>query len=92
MGDEDAPPPPGGQENSLINTVGSGDNPQWGNDGPSTQVVALELQAGLPGPLCQRRCVSTHDAGAGASPQAAGCRGRGSGGAGASREGCGQVT
>ena len=86
------PLPPGGQENSLINTVGSGDNPQGGNDGPSTQVVSLELQAGLPGPLCQRRCVSTHDAGAGASPQTAGCRRRGSSGAGASGEGCGQVT
>lgn len=91
MGDEDAPPP-GGQENSLINTVGSGDNPQRGNDGPSTQVVALELQAGLPGPLCQRRCVSTHDAGAGASPQTAGCRGIGSGGAGASGKRWRQVT
>lgn len=38
---------------SLINTVGSGDNPQGGDDGAPTQVVALELKASLPGPLCE---------------------------------------
>lgn len=76
---EDEDPPQGGQENSLINTVGSRDDPHGGDDGPSAQVVALELQAGLPGPLSQQGHVATHDAWAGARPQTADCRARGRG-------------
>lgn len=59
---EEEKPHPGGQEHSLINTVGSGDNPHGGDDRAPAQVVALELKAGLPGPLCERGHVSTHDA------------------------------
>lgn len=39
-------------------------------------MVALELEAGLPGPLGQQGHVPAHDACAVARPQAAGCRGR----------------
>ena len=63
--------------------MGSSDDPHGGDDGPSAQVVALELQAGLPGPLRQQGHVATHDARAGARPQTADCRGKGGSGAGA---------
>jgi len=31
--------------------VGGRDDPSWGDDGPSAEVVPVELQADLPGPL-----------------------------------------
>lgn len=71
-----AGPHPGGQEHSLINTVGSGDDPHRGDDRAPAQVVALELKAGLPGPLCGGGHVSTHDARAVAHPPTTGCGGR----------------
>lgn len=51
-----------GQQHSLVNTVCSGDDPQGRDDRAPAQVVALELKAGLPGPLRERGHVSTHDA------------------------------
>lgn len=50
------------QEHSLVDAVGGGDDPHRGDDGAPAQMVALELEAGLPGPLRERRHVSTHDA------------------------------
>lgn len=63
-------------EHSLINAVGSGHDPHRGDDGAPAQVVALELKAGLPGPLRGRGHVSAHDARGVAHPQTAGCGGR----------------
>lgn len=66
----------GSRPYSLVHAVGSGDDPQGRDDGAAAQVVALELEAGLPGPLGQQGHVPAHDARAVARPQAAGCRGR----------------
>lgn len=61
---------------SLVDAVGSGDHPHGRDDRAPTQVVALELEAGLPRPLRERGHVSTHDARAVAHSQTAGCRDR----------------
>lgn len=67
---------PRGQGHSLVDTVCSSDDPQGGDDRPPAQVVPLELEADLPGPLCQRGQVPAHDAWAVSCSQTTHCGGR----------------
>lgn len=54
--------------------MGSCEDPEGGDDRAPTQVVALELQAHLPGPLPGGRRVAPHDPWPVAGPSATHCQ------------------
>lgn len=54
--------------------MGSRDDPARGDDGPSTEVVPMELQADLPGPLPRGGRVAPHDPWPVAGPRPAHCQ------------------
>lgn len=58
----------------LVDAVGGCDDPAWGDDGPSAEVVPVELQADLPGPLTGGGRVASHDPWPVAGPRPTRCQ------------------
>jgi len=54
--------------------VCSCDDPTWGDDRPSAEVVPMELQADLPRPLLGQGCIASHNPWPIAGPHPACCQ------------------